>query len=79
MPSKPAGNPPDESKTTLLFFLYFLSGFTALNYEVLWLRGFSVILGSTIYAMSCVVTEPSDPIVSVCVVLVATLLCPLMM
>ncbi len=40
----------------MMYVLFFLSGFTSLIFQVLWLRGFSLILGSTIYAMACVVT-----------------------
>lgn len=34
--------------------LFFLSGAAALVYQVLWLRGFSIVFGSTVYSMSCV-------------------------
>lgn len=40
----------------ILHVLFLASGFTALVFEVLWLRGFAIILGSTIQSMSCVLT-----------------------
>ena len=40
----------------LLYSLFFLSGMTSLILQIIWLRGFALILGSTIYSMSCVVT-----------------------
>ncbi len=36
--------------------LAFLSGFSALVFQVLWIRGFSLVLGSTVYSVSCVVS-----------------------
>lgn len=39
-----------------LHALFFLSGLTSLVFQILWLRGFSLVLGSTTHAMSCVVT-----------------------
>jgi len=41
-------------KNTILFFLFFLSGFTGLVYETLWIRQFGFILGNTTYALSAV-------------------------
>jgi predicted membrane-bound spermidine synthase len=39
-----------------LHLLFFLSGATALVFELLWLRGFALVLGSTLRAMACVLT-----------------------
>src|SRR5207237_122021 len=36
--------------------LLFCTGMTSLIFQIIWLRGFSIILGSTIYSMACVVT-----------------------
>lgn len=36
--------------------LFFTSGATSLVYEILWLRGFAIVLGGTVYSMSCVLT-----------------------
>ncbi len=36
--------------------LFVFSGATSLVYEILWMRGFAIVLGSTVYAMSCVLT-----------------------
>ena len=36
--------------------LFFLSGATALILQLVWLRGFAIVLGSTLYAFSCVLT-----------------------
>ncbi len=36
--------------------LFFTSGATSLVFEALWLRGFAIVLGGTVYSMSCVLT-----------------------
>ncbi|QRK04939.1 fused MFS/spermidine synthase [Archangium violaceum] len=36
--------------------LLFCTGMTSLVFQIIWLRGFGIILGSTIYSMSCVIT-----------------------
>ena len=36
--------------------LFFTSGATSLVYEIIWLRGFAIVLGGTVYSMSCVLT-----------------------
>ncbi len=36
--------------------LLFCTGMTSLIFQIIWMRGFSIILGSTIYSMACVVT-----------------------
>ena len=46
---------PDTRNATL-YGLFFASGATSLILELLWLRGFAILLGSTLYAMSCVLT-----------------------
>jgi spermidine synthase len=43
-------------KLTLLCAMLFCSGLASLVFQVVWLRGFAIILGSTIYSMSCVIT-----------------------
>ena len=45
---------PGIRKLSLLSF--FLSGFSALSYQVLWKRYLSLALGSTVYAISSVIT-----------------------
>ncbi len=40
----------------LMAVVFFTSGATSLVYETLWLRGFSIVLGGTVYSMSCVLT-----------------------
>lgn len=40
----------------VLCALLFCTGITSLVFQVLWLRGFSIVLGSTIQSMACVVT-----------------------
>src|SRR5262249_24052917 len=40
----------------LLGGLLFCTGMTSLIFQIIWLRGFCIILGSTIYSMACVVT-----------------------
>ena len=44
------------ARNLLIFFLFFISGATSLVFEIVWLRGFAIVLGSTLYAMSCVLT-----------------------
>jgi spermidine synthase len=44
------------ARNLLIYFLFFISGATSLTFEILWLRGFAIVLGSTLYAMSCVLT-----------------------
>lgn len=44
------------ARTILIFSLFFVSGATSLIFEIVWLRGFAIVLGSTLYAMSCVLT-----------------------
>jgi predicted membrane-bound spermidine synthase len=44
------------ARSLLIFGLFFLSGATSLVFEIVWLRGFAIVLGSTLYAMSCVLT-----------------------
>ena len=39
-----------------IFVLFFLSGATSLVYEVLWLRELILILGSTVFATSAILT-----------------------
>jgi spermidine synthase len=51
-----AGARQPQASGRLLPSLLFLSGMTSLVFQVSWLRGFSIILGSTIYSMSCVIT-----------------------
>jgi spermidine synthase len=43
-------------KLALLCAMLFFSGLASLVFQVVWLRGFAIILGSTIYSMSCVIT-----------------------
>lgn len=38
----------------LLFLLFFLSGFSALSYEVVWARKLALVLGNTVYAVSVI-------------------------
>lgn len=40
----------------LLFFLFFLSGFSALVYEVVWARQLGLVFGNTVYAVSTILT-----------------------
>ena len=47
---KPVGFQP----TTILYLLFFLSGFCGLVYEVIWMRRFAVIFGNTTYAITVV-------------------------
>jgi len=44
------------ARNLLIYVLFFISGATSLIFEILWLRGFAIVLGSTLYAMSCVLT-----------------------
>jgi len=44
------------ARNLLIYCLFFISGATSLVFEILWLRGFAIVLGSTLYAMSCVLT-----------------------
>ena len=44
------------TSTVAIYVLFFASGATSLVFELIWLRGFAVLLGSTLYAMSCVLT-----------------------
>jgi spermidine synthase len=44
------------ARKLLIFSLFFISGATSLIFEIVWLRGFAIVLGSTLYAMSCVLT-----------------------
>jgi predicted membrane-bound spermidine synthase len=44
------------ARGALPYGLFFLSGATSLVFELVWLRGFAILLGSTLYAMSCVLT-----------------------
>ena len=46
----------DRTRFRLLCGLLFSTGMTSLIFQIIWMRGFSIILGSTIYAMACVVT-----------------------
>ncbi|MET0403738.1 MAG: fused MFS/spermidine synthase [Cystobacter sp.] len=48
--------PLSRSRFRFLCALLFCTGMTSLIFQIIWLRGFSVILGSTIYSMACVVT-----------------------
>ena len=48
--------PLGRSRFRFLCLLLFCSGMTSLIFQIIWLRGFSIILGSTIYSMACVVT-----------------------
>ena len=52
-----------RSRFRFLCALLFCTGMTSLIFQIIWLRGFSIILGSTIYSMACVVTvfESPDP------------------
>jgi spermidine synthase len=43
-------------RAAAIHLLFFGSGATTLVFEILWLRGFAIALGSTLYAMSCVLT-----------------------
>ncbi|MFT3707836.1 MAG: hypothetical protein QM817_09280 [Archangium sp.] len=40
----------------VMALLFFTSGATSLVFETLWLRGFAIVLGGTVYSMSCVLT-----------------------
>lgn len=44
------------SLTRAMGALFFTSGATSLVFETLWLRGFAIVLGGTVYSMSCVLT-----------------------
>ena len=44
-----------ENNNTILLLLFFLSGFTSLLYELVWIRELSVVFGKTILATSIVV------------------------
>lgn len=44
-----------KNSNTILLFLFFLSGFTSLLYELVWIRELSVVFGKTILATSIVV------------------------
>jgi len=39
-----------------LYALLFASGASSLVFEIVWMRGFAIVLGSTQYAMACVIT-----------------------
>ncbi|MFL5356082.1 spermidine synthase [Archangium sp.] len=45
-----------RSRFRYLCALLFCTGMTSLVFQIIWMRGFGIILGSTIYSMSCVVT-----------------------
>ncbi|KFA87676.1 fused MFS/spermidine synthase [Archangium violaceum] len=45
-----------RSRFRFLCALLFCTGMTSLVFQIIWLRGFGIILGSTIYSMSCVIT-----------------------
>ncbi len=45
-----------RSRFRSLCALLFCTGMTSLVFQIIWLRGFGIILGSTIYSMSCVIT-----------------------
>jgi spermidine synthase len=45
-----------RTRFRLLCGLLFCTGMTSLIFQIIWMRGFSIILGSTIYSMACVVT-----------------------
>ncbi|MBN1210880.1 MAG: fused MFS/spermidine synthase [Myxococcaceae bacterium] len=45
-----------RSRFRSLCALLFCTGMTSLIFQIIWMRGFSIILGSTIYSMACVVT-----------------------
>ena len=45
-----------RSRFRFLCALLFCTGMTSLVFQIIWLRGFGIILGSTIYSMACVVT-----------------------
>lgn len=55
-PSAPAPDGPASSPNRLLIAALFVSGFTALAYEVAWTRLFALILGSSVYAFSAMLT-----------------------
>jgi spermidine synthase len=45
-----------NTRNAVLYGLFFVSGAMSLILELLWLRGFAILFGSTLYAMSCVLT-----------------------
>lgn len=45
-----------RTMTQVMGALFFTSGATSLVFETLWLRGFAIVLGGTVYSMSCVLT-----------------------
>ncbi|WP_224243802.1 fused MFS/spermidine synthase [Hyalangium gracile] len=45
-----------RSRFRFLCALLFCTGMTSLIFQIIWLRGFSIILGSTIYSMASVIT-----------------------
>jgi predicted membrane-bound spermidine synthase len=45
-----------SARSAAIHVLFFGSGATTLVFEVVWLRGFAIVLGNTLYAMSCVLT-----------------------
>jgi spermidine synthase len=45
-----------NTRNAVIYSLFFVSGATSLILELLWLRGFAILFGSTLYAMSCVLT-----------------------
>jgi spermidine synthase len=54
-PSKKSANPvPMLAKPLIINSVAFLSGFILLQLEICWTRWFSLILGSSVYAISCV-------------------------
>jgi spermidine synthase len=55
-PAPGAGPTLSANKFRLLCCLLIGSGVASLTFQVLWLRGFGVIVGSTIHSMSCVTT-----------------------
>lgn len=45
-----------KDNNTILLLLFFLSGFTVLSYELVWIRELSVVFGKTIVAISTIVS-----------------------
>ncbi len=46
-----------NKRINLLFFLFFISGFTGLLYEIVWLKLLRLVFGNTTFALSTVVTS----------------------
>ena len=46
---------PFKYNDNILLLLFFLSGFTSLSYELVWIRELSVVFGKTILAISIIV------------------------